>query len=86
MAWWSTATPSIAINGVAQASAGTADRTLRVLGKAPIRSRSARPVGALLDAVRAGRQLNASARQTSDGEVISRGQTDENNIESDQND
>jgi hypothetical protein len=88
MAWWATATPSIAINGVAQPPAGTADRTLRVLGKAPIRSRSARPGGALLDAARAGRQLNASARHhaSGDGEVISRGQTDENSIESDQHD
>lgn len=57
-----------------------------VLGKAPIRSRSARPVGALLGAAPVGRQLNASARHHGGGEVISKGQTDENDNESDQHD
>lgn len=49
------------LDGVAQPSAGTADKTLMVLGKAPIRSRSVPPVGALPAPARHGRQLNASA-------------------------
>ena len=51
-----------------------------VLGKAPIRSRSARPVGGAPDAARTGRQLNASARRPrpGSGEIESKGQAGSN--------
>lgn len=46
-----------------------------------------RPTGRCApDVVRDGRQLNASARRNRGGEVISRGQADENDIELDQDD
>jgi hypothetical protein len=49
----------------AQPSAGTTDRTLMVLGKAPIRSRSSDRSVRISTAPVTGRQLNASASRRS---------------------